>query len=98
MGLVHDSPLRRRSELVSASAEVDFIGGPVVERLMPALAIVEVEVHGQPLSCLAAVPIGMQVDVLVFHRAPQPFDEHIVDPATLAVHADRGVRDRGSRG
>jgi hypothetical protein len=28
----------------------------------------------------------MQVDVFVLHAAPQPLDEHVVDPAPLAVH------------
>jgi len=42
-GLVHDRPSRGRSELVGSSAEVDFIGSPVIERLMTALAIVQAD-------------------------------------------------------
>jgi hypothetical protein len=33
----------------------------------------------------------MQVDVFVLHAAPEPLDEDVVDPATLAVHADRNT-------
>lgn len=30
----------------------------------------------------------MQIDLLVFNRAPESFDEHVVAPTALAVHAD----------
>jgi hypothetical protein len=30
----------------------------------------------------------VEVDVLIFHALPQPFDKYIVDPAPLAIHAD----------
>ena len=33
----------------------------------------------------------MQVDVLVFHALPQPFNEHVVYPPTLAIHADFNI-------
>ena len=52
------------------------------------MAIVESEVAGQLLPGLGDALIGMQVDMLVFHALPQPLDEHVVDPAPLAVHAD----------
>ena len=29
----------------------------------------------------------MQVDFLVLHAFPKPFDEDIIDPAALAIHA-----------
>ena len=35
--------------------------------------------------------IGMQIYVLVLDAAPQALDEHVVDSACLAVHADRDV-------
>src|SRR3954471_22264447 len=31
---------------------------------------------------------GMQIDALVFQAAPEPLDEHVVHPATAAVHRD----------
>ena len=33
--------------------------------------------------------VGMEVELLVPDRASFPFDEHVVAPATLAVHQDR---------
>jgi hypothetical protein len=30
----------------------------------------------------------MEIDLLVFHRAPEALHEHVVAPAALAVHAD----------
>src|SRR5439155_9451011 len=43
---------------------------------------------------LAAVGVAFEVDVLVFQAAPQPLDEHVVDPAAPPVHrdADAGLR------
>ena len=32
--------------------------------------------------------VGMQVDLFVIDRAPQPFDKYVVAPAPLAVHRD----------
>ena len=33
--------------------------------------------------------LGPQIHLLVFDRAPQPLDEHVVPPGALAIHADR---------
>ena len=30
----------------------------------------------------------MQVDFLVFHAFPEPFNKDVIDPATFAIHAD----------
>ena len=38
---------------------------------------------------LADVAVGMQLDVLVLDRLPQPLDKHVIAPAALAVHAAR---------
>src|SRR5579883_2401638 len=78
----------RPSELGGTSAEVHLVGRTIVMRLMPAGAIVEIEVRSQLLPCLAAIAVAMKVDLLVLHRAPRPLDEDVVDPAALAVHAD----------
>jgi hypothetical protein len=29
----------------------------------------------------------MQVDLLILDAFPEPFDEHVVDPAALSIHA-----------
>ena len=33
----------------------------------------------------------MQINLLVFHRAPQALNDHIVPPCAFAVHADRDL-------
>ena len=54
-------------------------------------AIVEIEVPPDRGACVRHAVVGVQVDLLVFHAAPQPFDEHVVPPGALAIHADRDV-------
>jgi len=51
-------------------------------------AIVERQVTGDAFLGRAHAVVRMQVNLFVFHRLPQPFDEHVVAPAALAVHAD----------
>lgn len=36
--------------------------------------------------------VGVEVDFLVFDRTPEPFDEHVVPPRTLAIHRDGDFR------
>ena len=55
---------------------------------MRAAGVVELEVAGEPLLCLEHTVVGVQVDVLVFNALPQPFDEHVIHPSALAVHAE----------
>jgi hypothetical protein len=55
---------------------------------MRATRVVEAEVRRQRFARLGAVVAGMQVDLFALDAAPQSFDEHVVDPATFAVHAD----------
>jgi hypothetical protein len=50
--------------------------------------VVELEIPLQAFSCLGNRVVSMQADLLIFHAFPQPFDEHVVDPAAFATHAD----------
>ena len=50
--------------------------------------IVKLEIAVQALPCLGDRIVGVQVDLLVFDAFPEPLDQHVVDPATLTVHAD----------
>src|SRR5438552_8446069 len=52
-------------------------------------SVVKVEILADRMSRLADGFVGSQIDLLVFDAAPQPFDEHVVSPSALAVHADR---------
>ena len=42
------------------------------------------------------VVVGLQVDLLVLERAPEPLDEDVVEAAALAVHADLRCLGRAS--
>ena len=52
--------------------------------------------HVPPWVCLrpgvSRRGVLVQVDLLVFDRPPQPFDEDIVERATATVHADGDLR------
>src|SRR3978361_2356898 len=67
--------------------EVDHVRRAPAGRLMRALGIVEIEVGAQMLAGCADAVVGLEVDILVLHAAPQPLHEDVVPPATLAVHA-----------
>jgi hypothetical protein len=51
---------------------------------MRAAAIVESNPGGDSGTRLAAIGIALEIDLLVFQGAPQPFDEDVVDPAAAA--------------
>ena len=68
--------------------EVYLVGRLGPQARMRALAVVELEVAADFGSRFGDRLVGVQIDMLVFERAPQPLDEDIVGPATLAIHAD----------
>ena len=37
------------------------------------------------------VVVNLQVNLFVFHRSPKPFDEEVVAPGSLPIHADRDL-------
>jgi hypothetical protein len=53
--------------------------------------IVELDVPAERRARLAHRVVGTQIHLLVFDRPPQPLDEHVVAPSSLAVHADRDL-------
>src|SRR5882724_12891430 len=52
-------------------------------------AVVKVEISAERMSCLADGFVGPQIHLLVFDAAPQPLNEDVVAPCSLAIHADR---------
>lgn len=50
--------------------------------------VVASEVSLQAGFGVAHTIVGMQIDFFVFDTLPQPLHEHVVAPATLAVHTD----------
>src|SRR5512135_1840114 len=59
---------------------------------MKTLLIVEGEVPCQPPLQFRHRLITSDVNVFVFHRPPQPLDEHVVQRPTPTVHAHRYTR------
>ena len=47
--------------------------------------VVEVQISGEARAGLRDAVIGMQVDLLVFDRPPETFDEDVVAPSSLQV-------------
>src|SRR5271165_3087826 len=67
---------------------------------MGALTIEEVEIPAQRRARLGDGVVGLEVDLLVLHRPPEPLDEDVVAPGALAVHADGDpvrLEDAGER-
>src|SRR6266851_6929472 len=68
--------------------EIGEIRRSSVKARMRALAIVEFQIAADRGACLADAVVGSEIDLFVFDRAPEPFDEDVVAPGSLAVHAD----------
>ena len=64
------------------------IRGHVVKRRMWAARVVELQITLDAGARLAHALVSTQVDLFVLDRFPQAFDEHVVAPAALAIHAD----------
>ena len=60
----------------------------IAQRRMRSRVIVEAEVAPDSLARLGQRIIGVQVDLLILERPPQPLHEDVVEVAPLAVHAD----------
>ena len=58
---------------------------------MGTLLVKEAEVGLKPLPEISNAVVGVQVNMLVLHRAPESLDKDVVHPSTLAVHADCNV-------
>jgi hypothetical protein len=50
--------------------------------------VVSAKVTCQRCAGFCPIRVGPHVHLLVLDAPPQPLDEHVVDPSTLAVHAD----------
>ena len=60
---------------------------------MGALLVEEAEVSLKPCLQISNAVVGVQVDMLVLHRAPEPVDKNVVHPSPLAVHTDLDAVD-----
>src|SRR5688500_20133202 len=55
---------------------------------MRSAAIIEAEISADRGAGLGDRVVSSEVDLLVLDRSPEPLDENVVAPRTLAVHAD----------
>ena len=72
--------------MVPLCAEMDHGWGAVVQTLVRALVIVELEVVVQPVFQGRHSRILLHIDVLVFDRAPQAFNKDIVKRPPTPIH------------
>ena len=70
---------------------IERIWRGVVQRRVRSSLIVERQVSFQPVLCFADAVVGMQIHLFVFDTPPEPFDEYVITPAALAIHADGDV-------
>ena len=56
------------------------------------LGIVKIDPIADDLFGLEPIRQLVQIDRLVFERAPQPLDEDVVHAAAPAIHGDRNLR------
>jgi hypothetical protein len=66
--------------------EVDLIRCLSGKSLMGALLVKEAKVGLKPLPQICDAVVGVQVDMLALHRAPESFDKNVVHPSPLAIH------------
>jgi len=55
---------------------------------MGTLLVKEAEVGLKPLPEISNAVVGVQIDMLVLHRAPESLDKDVVHPPSFAIHAD----------
>ncbi len=55
---------------------------------MATFVVVELKVLPQLTATIPDACILLQIDLLVLHASPKPFDHDVVETAAAAVHAD----------
>ena len=58
---------------------------------MRALQVIKGDVSPNGLSRLWHTGVGLEVDLLIFDSAPEPFDKNIVAPGSFAIHGNLDV-------
>ena len=67
---------------------IRFAGREVAEARVRAFSIVILHPRADSGLAVAYRVEGIEVHALLLERAPQPLDEHVVQPAALAIHGD----------
>ena len=69
-------------------AIINLIRCPVVKRRMTSLHVVVADPLAQPVAQLRSAFKSVQVQIMVFDRPPQSFNEYVVLASATAIHAD----------
>src|SRR4051794_22819957 len=67
------------------------VRGSSAERAVRATCIEELELAGESGPGVRDRLVRTEIDLFIFDRAPEPFDEHVVAPAPGTVHSDRDL-------
>ena len=71
--------------------EINFIRGPITQRLVEPLVVVKPEVSLQVTSGIGNRCVLMKVNFLVFDATPETLNENVVEGPATAVHADSDI-------
>lgn len=55
-------------------------------------SVVEGQISANAEAGLGHGLVGVEIDLFVFNRTPEPFDEDVAPPRTLAIHRDGDLR------
>ena len=67
---------------------MNFPRRAVVQGLMWAFVAIEFEVINQSFMTIGSGVVTLQINVFVFQRSPEPFDEDVVEGSATTIHAD----------
>ena len=84
--------IHQRRAFYEFEIEIHLIQRLAVQAAVWAGGVVERPEKFQSGPGLAYRFVGVQIHLVVFDRAPQALDEHVVAPAAFAVHASGGCR------
>ena len=70
------------------AVEVDLIGREPIQAGVRPGGVIELQVFRDGSPGFVDRPVGVEIDLFILDRLPDPFDEDVVAPAALAVHAD----------
>lgn len=62
--------------------------GEAIQVLVGPMVVVEGEVRGEDPPQLVSILGAVEINALLLHVAPEPFDEGVVRCAALTIHAD----------
>jgi len=70
------------------AVEVYLIRRLPIQAGMGSLLVEELDVTADAAPCCGDRFVSMQIDLFIFDGTPEAFDEDVVSPASLAIHAD----------